>query len=172
MARACSVCSHPDHLRIDQDLLGAGTARLSGRAVAERYGLSRASVGRHAANHLPAVLRAVQGQAATLHAETMLDKLAEGYERIIRLADRAEAAGDLRTAVAAVREIRGAVETFARVGLALSQVPEPQELQRTDLDDRIDQALRARSHALGAGPSVTGEGDDDVVEGVIVDDGA
>jgi DNA-binding transcriptional regulator LsrR (DeoR family) len=169
MARSCSVCDHPDHLAIDQALLGAGVERLSQREVALRFGLSRASVQRHAVSHVSAVLRAVQGQAGTLHAETMLTQLADAYERIIRLADRAEQAGDLRTAVSAVREIRGTVETFAKVGLAMSQVSPPQESQRVDLDNLIDAALRKRmageSTALVAGH----DPDDDVVDGVIVD---
>jgi hypothetical protein len=169
MSRACSVCSHPDHLDIDAALLGAGTERLSGRAVAQRWGLSRASVQRHAQAHIAPVLRAVTEQAGTLHAESMLQQLAGAYERIVRLADRAEAAGDLRTAVSAVREIRGTVETFARVGLAMAQHVEPEEDQRIDLDDRIDAAL-SRRMAGGAKGAIGSGDDDDVVEGVLVEE--
>lgn len=170
MARACSVCSHPDHLDIDASLLGAGRERLSQRDVARLYGLSRASVQRHAADHVAPIMRAVADQVTRLHGETLLVELGGLYERTIRLLDKAEQSGDLRTAVSAVREARGAVETFAKVGLALSaQGPEPEAL-RTDLDDRIDAALRARmddeTPALVAGH----DSDAEVVEGVIVDE--
>jgi len=171
MARTCSVCSHPAHLDIDAALLGAGGARLSHREVAARWGLSRASVQRHAGAHIAPVMRAVAEQAGVLHAENLLQKLGSLYERTVRMLDQAEAAGDLRTAVAAVREARGTVETFARVGLALAQREEPEESARDDLDERIEAALAGRL-AIGAGEhpgSVDSVEDADVVEGIVVE---
>ncbi len=168
MARTCSVCAHPDHLAIDAALLGAGGPKRSHRDLALHYGLSRAAVQRHAASHVPEVLRAVQSQAGLLHAETMLTELGGLYERTVRLLDRAEAAEDHRTVVAAIREARQVVESFAKVGLAMAnhQADRDASAGRADLDDLIERALEDRmNRALPAPPLV----DDEVVVGEVVE---
>lgn len=173
MARACSVCSHAQHLDIDAALLGAGTARLSHREVAVRYGLSRASVQRHAVSHIAPIMRAVTEQAGLLHAESMLSELGRLYERAIRNIDRAEAGGEPNEVSAALREARSSIETFAKIGLAMAQREEPEEDRRSDLDDRIEEALRNRAHrgvsAIGPGGPVDPLSDDQVEEAVVIE---
>ena len=48
MARACTVCTHPEHQSIDRDLL-SGTPY---RAVGKRYGVGTSAVFRHRRDHL------------------------------------------------------------------------------------------------------------------------
>lgn len=142
----CSVCSHGQRIDIDGHLLGAGRARLSQREVARRYGLSRASVGRHAAGHIAPLMAAVQGQVTALHGVGLLTEIATLYERTMRLLSRAENSDDLRTAIAAIREARGCIETWGRVGLSLAQQVEEEPADATGLDARITRAIEARDH--------------------------
>ena len=51
MSRSCSICTHQDRPAIEA-ALAAGT---SVRRIASRFGLSKSSVARHAASHVPAV---------------------------------------------------------------------------------------------------------------------
>lgn len=167
MAQLCKVCIHPDHLAIDAALLGAGGPKRSYRDLALQYGMSRASLQRHAASHVPEVLRAVQSQAGLLHAETMLSELGGLYERTVRLLDAAEQTEDRKTAIGAIREARQVIESFARVGLAMAN----HEAQRAetevgiDLDALIGDALERRAKRALPAPPLQ---DEDVVEGVVV----
>lgn len=145
MATQCSVCSHAQRIDIDGHLIGAGRERLSQREVARRYGLARASVGRHAAAHIAPLMAAVQGQVTALHGVGLLTEIASLYERTMRLLSRAENADDLRTSIAAIREARGCIETWGRVGLSLSQQVEDEPADATGLDARISLALEART---------------------------
>ena len=168
MAQACTVCSHQDHLTIDASILGAGTARLSHRAIAQTYGLSRAAVQRHAASHVAPIMRAVVDQAGLLHAETMLSELGALYERAVRLLDTAEASGDHRVTVGAIREARQVVESFAKVGLAMAQHQAGQaEEARPDLDVRLAEALARREYRRAL--PISGGAMNEVEEAIIVD---
>ena len=51
MSRSCSICTHQDRPAIE----AAIGADASFRDIASRFGLSKSSVARHAASHMPAV---------------------------------------------------------------------------------------------------------------------
>ena len=106
MPRTCSICSHPQRPEIDRALLAAEPER----AIAGRYGVSRAALGRHRAHIAAAV---AQSQALTI--ERLLGDLADLQRRALALLAEAEGSGDLRAALAAVRETRGVVETAAKL---------------------------------------------------------
>ena len=59
MGRRCSICTHPNRDRIDQELADGAKYR----DVARRHTITLAAVGRHADRHLPLHLaRAVDGR--------------------------------------------------------------------------------------------------------------
>jgi hypothetical protein len=162
------VCHHPNVVDIDAALLGVGdTGKLSQRQVCERWGLGRGQVSRHVNNgHIAAIMSAVAGEVTALHGQGLLTELASLYERANRLLAKAEHADDSKVAIAAIRECRGVIETFARIGLAMSQGEDPGgDEDRPDLDSKIDEALRRREKRLALAEST-----DDVVEAEVVEE--
>ena len=110
MPRTCTVCTHPDREEIDKALLDGGPYRV----IAVRFGASASAVYRHKREHLPrALVRAVEAREAE-HGANLLDQLQDLQRRALCILDQAEAAGDLRTALAAVREARGCVELLGK----------------------------------------------------------
>lgn len=142
MAPRCTVCAHTSRADIDQ-ALARGVAD---REAARLYGLSRESVRRHRIGHLAPTVTALAGQIEALNGPKILAEVAGLYERTVRLLDRAEQADDISVALKAVREVRGCIESWARIGLAVaSQTPEERvDDVNHDLDARIEQALRER----------------------------
>ena len=106
MPRTCNICSHPQRREIDRALL-AGEPE---RTIANRWGVSRASVHRHRA-HVAAAMRAQQA----LTIERLVNDLADLQRRALALLSKAEEASDLRAALAAIREVRGVIETGAKL---------------------------------------------------------
>ncbi|MGQ9683847.1 MAG: hypothetical protein ACUVX9_15025 [Anaerolineae bacterium] len=106
MARTCTICSHPQRSEIDRALLASEPLR----KIARRHKTSVAALHRHR-SHIAA---AVQAQQA-LTVERLLSDLADLQRRALALLTKAENAGDLRAALAAIRETRGVVESAARL---------------------------------------------------------
>lgn len=152
MGVPCGVCRHSDRLDIDRELLGLAGPKLSQVEIARKYGLGRGQVQRHVkSNHVSRVMSAVADEVTVLHGNQMLQEIATLYETTQRIMSRAEKAADLKTAIAAIKEARGCIETFARIGLALAKgEDDKREDDRPDLDAAIDEALRRRHLALEA----------------------
>ena len=100
MPRRCSICDHPGRPKIEASLLDGETIR----DIARRHGLSAASVHRHGKKHLaPQSMR--NRESRDLHrGESLWTRLATLESEAERLKARAESEGDLRMALAAVRE--------------------------------------------------------------------
>ena len=76
MPRQCTICTHPKRDEIDQALVGNG----SFRDIAGHYSVSRSSLERHKADHLPAQL----AQATEAKNITSADHLTAELHRIMR----------------------------------------------------------------------------------------
>lgn len=111
MPRPCTVCVHPERAAIDRDLL-AGRAC---RDIAGRHGLGKSAVARHGADHLPASLARAADARAVADADALLREAEALRAKAMALLRAAELAGDLRTALAGVREARGCLELLARL---------------------------------------------------------
>jgi transposase-like protein len=98
MPRRCTVCDHPQRHGVDQALVTGAPYR----SVARQFELSESSVYRHKIDHLP--VRHLQTHA--------LDIL-----------ERAERAGDLRTALAAISQARGNLELLGKLAGELDERP-------------------------------------------------
>jgi hypothetical protein len=120
MPRACTVCTHGQRAAIDQAVVAGETFRY----VAERFGTSTTAVFRHKADHLPAML--VQAQAAkdVAHADSLLDQLATLQADARRIGQKAETTGDLRTALAGIRELVRITELTATLIGELDERPQ------------------------------------------------
>jgi hypothetical protein len=120
MPRECTVCVHPEKGDIDEALVGGA----SNRSLASLYDVSEASVRRHKANHLPAKLVMAQAAEEVAQADTLLEQVRDLQERALDILDKAEEAGELRTALGAIREARGNLELLAKLLGELSDQPQ------------------------------------------------
>ncbi len=108
MPRVCTVCTHPDHERIN-DLLVAGLAK---RQIASSHGVTEQSLKRHKDKHLPAIMAVTKQE---VHADSLMARLEYLTREAHRVRVKAESSGDLRTALAAIRELVRIVELQERL---------------------------------------------------------
>lgn len=67
MARACTICTHPERVAIDHALVAGEPYR----GIARRFAVSDDAVERHAAHHLPALLTKAQQERLSQHAASL-----------------------------------------------------------------------------------------------------
>jgi len=110
MPRTCTACRHPKRAEIDGALLGGEPLR----NVAKQFSLSAASLFRHKA-HLPKTLAKAHEAREVARADSLVAQLNQLAADARRVQGKAEAAGDLRTALAGVRELTRLVEVATRL---------------------------------------------------------
>lgn len=114
---------HPQRSEIDRRLV-SGEPVL---AVAKAYGLAHDSLGRHFARHVATAVREAAERERQADEEARGDDLLGELRSLIKIAKgllaRAVQAGDLRTAVSAVGQIKGVIETMARILGDISDAP-------------------------------------------------
>jgi len=101
MGRPCTVCAHDRRDEIDRELVD-GTAA---GEIAGNTGLSRSAIDRHR-DHIPQAVARARDVAEIARAEGLLAYTVALTERAMLLLEGAEADGDRKTAIAAVREVR------------------------------------------------------------------
>jgi len=112
MPRTCTVCGHSDRALIDMGLVAGRPLR----DIAVRYKLSKTSLARHGDLHLTGTLAlARRNESEEERGASLLDDVRALRAKTAALLIRAEEAGDLRTALAGVREARGCLELLARL---------------------------------------------------------
>jgi hypothetical protein len=112
MARKCSVCAHPRAADVDRALVEGGAHA----AIARSFNLGRDSVRRHLKNgHIADVVAAAVEAETAARGDGLLDRLRELEDRSRAILDKSERAGDLRSALGAVRELRSLIELWAKL---------------------------------------------------------
>src|SRR5918993_1898576 len=119
MPRRCTVCDHPESHSIDEALVGGAPYR----SVAKRFGLSESSVYRHKTEHLPAQLLKAKEVEEVAQADDLLDQVRDLQGHALGILERAEKAGDLRTALAAISQVRGNLELLGKLAGELDERP-------------------------------------------------
>jgi hypothetical protein len=119
MPRRCTVCDHPERHGIDEVLI-TGT---SYRSVAKRFVLSESAVYRHKTEHLPARLLKAREAEEVAKADDLLEQVRYLQTRALDILERAEKAGDLRTALAAISQARGNLELLGKLAGELDERP-------------------------------------------------
>jgi hypothetical protein len=119
MPRRCTVCDHYESHSIDQALVGGAPYR----SVANRFELSESSVYRHKTEHLPAHLLKAREVEEVAQAEDLLEQLKHLQTHALDILERAEKAGDLRTALAAISQARGNLELLGKLAGELDERP-------------------------------------------------
>jgi hypothetical protein len=120
MARTCTVCSNPEREAIDEALVsGESTGVLAGRyrTIDER------ALRRHRSNHLPATLSKSREAEEVSRADDLLRQLKALQGKTLSLLLKAEEAGELRTALSAIREARNNLELLAKLAGELDERP-------------------------------------------------
>jgi hypothetical protein len=117
--RSCTICTHPEREAIDEALVGG----IAFPALVAKYRVSKDSLSRHKANHLPARLVMAQAAEEVAQADTLLDQVRDLQRRALEILDKAEEAGELRTALGAIREARGNLELLAKLLGELDERP-------------------------------------------------
>jgi hypothetical protein len=117
--RKCAVCSHADKEIIDEALVWG----LAFPALVAKYRVSKDSLSRHKANHLPATLAKAHEAGEVARGDDLLADVRDLHSRAYSILDKAEGAGDLRTALGAIREARGNLELLAKLLGELDERP-------------------------------------------------
>jgi len=149
MPRSCTVCEHPEREAIDEALVGGA----SNRSVASLYDVSEAAARRHKSNHLPGKLVMAQAAEEVAQADDLLAQVRGLQAKALGILSKAEEAGELRTALSAIREARGNLELLAKLLGELDERPTVNLLispEWLELRAVIVTALEPYSDARGA----------------------
>jgi hypothetical protein len=119
MPRRCTVCDHPQRHGIDKALVTGAPYR----SVAKRFDLSESAVYRHKTEHLPAHLLKAKEVEEVAQADDLLEQVRNLQAHAFNILERAEKAGDLRTALAAICQARGNLELLGKLAGALDERP-------------------------------------------------
>ena len=111
MALQCSVCQHVSRDAIESSLIHGEPMR----DVAGRYSISKSALHRHKNSHLPKTLARAQEAEEIVRAATLLEEMEVLMEHGREILTEARAAGEHRTALSAMREIRGCLELLGKV---------------------------------------------------------
>jgi hypothetical protein len=117
--RSCTVCEHPKREEIDKALV-AGDANTKLSSV---FAVSEQALRRHKGSHLPAKLVMAEAAAEVAEADSLLGQVRALQRRVLDILDKAEEAGELRTALSAIREARGNLELLAKLLGELDERP-------------------------------------------------
>ena len=117
MPKQCPVCVHTERQEIETALLGSATLP----ELAKRFSLPFWSLYRHKQRHLPSTLLKAREAQEVARADNLLDQVKYLQSKALDLLDKAEAAGELRTALAGVREAKGCLELLAKLQGDLAQ---------------------------------------------------
>lgn len=120
MAVECKVCAHPCRGEIDE-ALAKGSSR---NQVSKDFGLSRASVARHAAKHLMGVVAQYRpiGTKEVVNAGYLLGRIRQLEKLTLWGIGQAQAQGKLNTMFRGVKQALGCLRAYADI-LALQDTP-------------------------------------------------
>ncbi len=137
MPRSCSVCTHPEKAAINKALI-SGEAY---RSIAKRFEASESAVYRHQQDHLPVQLAKAKEAEEVAEADNLLSQVRDLQARALTILDKAEEAGELRTALAGIREARGNLELLAKLVGELDERPQVKILIAPEVRHVIVEAL-------------------------------
>lgn len=112
MPRTCTVCRLPEREAVDS-LLVEGRVPL--REIGKNHAVSASALQRHKTEHLPQVLVAAAQNAQAARGASLLTQVRQLQARSELILDKAEKSGDLRTALAAMRELRSVLDLLGRL---------------------------------------------------------
>ena len=143
--RPCRVCQHPRLREIDEALRNGAKVL----TLVSLHGIGEGNLRRHAKNHLLAAVPAPEAEAAGTSEPSTVARLLQ--LRTMKVLRDAEASGDPRVVLAALRVSREHLEQAVRLR---AQEPPPYDPARAELlrtlRDRLASTLRGFPDALAA----------------------
>jgi hypothetical protein len=118
MPRVCTICTHDQRLAIDRALVEGESAP----RIAAKYRVSDDAITRHRA-HIPAKLAQAQDAEEAAQADDLLRHVRALRGKSYALLQKAETAGDLKTALLGIREARACLELLAKLQGQLDERP-------------------------------------------------
>jgi hypothetical protein len=109
--QTCTICRRQDERAINLALLAGEPFR----SIAGRTGVSKSALVRHRINCVPRDLAQARLSKKVAQSDLLLADVCRLQRRANSILSKAEMSGDLRTALAAIRELRGTIELLARV---------------------------------------------------------
>jgi hypothetical protein len=137
MPRSCTICTHPDRTAIDEALVGG----VAFPALVAEYRVSKDSLSRHKANHLPAKLVMAQAAEEVAEADDLLAQVRVLQARTLAILEAAEETSQHRTALGAIREARSNLELLAKLLGELDERPQVNVLISPTVQTAIIAAL-------------------------------
>lgn len=116
MPRKCTICEHEQVEAINQELIRG----MSYRKISQKFSLSYDALYRHR-EHIPAEIAKAQQIDEAARADSLFFQVKELQAKAWELLNKAEAAGELKTALIGVREAKGCLELLAKVQGELDQ---------------------------------------------------
>ena len=110
--RRCKVCVHVDRESVERDLIAS---RGSFRDIARQYGLTKDSIARHSADHLPTALVKSQNAVNVVRADNLLAEVDSGINRTENLYDLTRAVLQRACRSNDTKMVLNAVKTIATV---------------------------------------------------------
>ncbi len=117
MGRKCSICQHPKVYEINQAIIAGDPYR----DIAQKYGVSKDALYRHARSHLPKTLSKAYQARESAQGDDLLKRAKEYEDKAVQLLKKAEQAEDFSTALRGVREARASLELLAKMRGELEQ---------------------------------------------------
>jgi len=111
MPKTCSVCAHPGRDQIEAKLIEGKPYR----DIADRFGASSSALFRHRQVHIPDRLVKAREAGEISKADTLVQQLEALQTKAKQILDKAESGGDLRTALAGVKELSRLIELVAKM---------------------------------------------------------
>lgn len=169
MARACTICEHPDRDSIDAALVCCESQKV----VAERYGVGKDAVRRHRLRHLSPALAAMQVEREQADKTTALEEIRDIISSMKRILAAAEQEGKPTLALSAAAGLGAQIERLAKLTgewrdqqpivtfnllsspeiLAALNVVYSELVDHPDVRQRIAARLQPERLQLEAGPS-------------------
>src|SRR6266511_3421379 len=119
MPRICSICSHPDRPEVDKALVAGEPIR----GIAALFRVSPDAVQRHK-EHIPQELKLAADAQRVASADGLLAEVNKLRLKAYGLLQKAEQAGDYRTAISGVKEARGCLELLGKLMGQLNDNPQ------------------------------------------------
>jgi hypothetical protein len=98
-------------------------AQLPNRRIATQYAVSEQAIRRHRIDHLPSKLADAEAVSRGVEAVDLLAELKALRSKAMSLLNQAERAGDIRSALAGIREVRSTLELYAEIQGELDRRP-------------------------------------------------
>ncbi|EIM63234.1 hypothetical protein DespoDRAFT_01274 [Desulfobacter postgatei 2ac9] len=148
MTQVCQVCQSYNRPDIDRALIqGKSYSKL-----ANQYDLDPQAIRNHHLNHLSRQLVQAWERKQDAESRDLLGEIDELVERTKGILDKAEKKGQLKTALAGIRELRGSYELMSRIAFSLHQAKEKDiELARIEsgeADYQLEQDFREKLKVL------------------------